>query len=192
MLSKHFFCVPVLLVLCAPAFAQTVPDTGGTTQVGPVNVTWQKGFSFAGSSLTLTGNVQLTSPSFGLTGQKVTLDFAPTKGKTAAPGASGLRRATAIGSATVPVTGHFEQTALARSFTVRAEKMVFTPAPAALKGETGTLDLTGGVVLTMRDPAALDGPAVSRSEHMTVRVGPGPDYPQIVGSAGTFTFTPLQ
>ena len=181
-----------LLALLTPASAQTPPDTAGQTQVGPVSVTWHKGFSYAGNSLTLTGDVQLSSATFGLTGQTVTLDFAPTQGKQATPGASGLRRATAVGGANSPVTGHFEQTALARSFTVRAEKMVFTPSPAAVKGETGTIELTGGVVLTMRDPAALDGPAVSKSEHMTVRVGPGPEYPQIIGSAGTFTFTPLQ
>ena len=185
-MMRHFFCCLLLFVVFSSARSQA-PAPGGQTQVGPVTVSWGKGFSYAGNSLRGFGGVQMTSATFGMTAQTVTLELAPTK----AAGVSGLRRMTADGGAGKPVTGHFEQIELSRSFQVQADHAVYTPAPDKAQN-TGTIDFTGHVVLQMRDPVALDGPAALKSEHMTVQLGAGPNFPQIDGDAGALSFTPLQ
>lgn len=185
-MTRYIFLGLLVFIALLPARSQA-PAPGGQTQIGPVTVSWGKGFSYAGSSLRGFGGVQMTSATFDMTAQTVTLELAPAK----TAGVSGLRRMTADGAAGKPVTGHFEQVELSRSFHVQADHAVYTPAPGKSQN-TGTIDFTGHVVLQMRDPAALDGPAVSHSEHMTVRLGAGPNFPQIDGDAGTLSFTPLQ
>jgi hypothetical protein len=137
----------------------------------------------------LKGGVQMTSPDYDLKADHVTVSLQQGGKKGGGPA---IATATAEGNPALgtQVTGRFAQVALARTYNVQGDHAVYTPEPGRRNG--GRIDFTGHVRLTMIAPDALDGPFQMNSDHFTVTLGAGPEYPKFDFGPSTATFTPLQ
>lgn len=175
-----------LLLLTGPVLAA---GQASVTKLGPVTITAKGGGELSGSALRLVGGVQLTSPNYDLQADHilVALQQGGKKG-----GSPSIGKATAEGNPAkgTQVTGRFAQVDLARTYKVRGDHAVYTPDPARPNG--GQIDFTGHVVFTTIAPDALDGPLTMNSDHFTVKIGAGAEYPKFEFGPSVTTFTPLQ
>lgn len=176
-----------LLLLTLPALAA---GQGNITKLGQVTITAGGGGELSGNALRLVGGVQLTSSEYDLQVDHILITLQKAGKKGSAPS---IATATADGNPAkgTQVTGRFEQVDLARTYKVRGDHAVYTPDPAR-PGGGGQIEFTGHVVLTTIAPEALDGPFTMNSDHFTVQLGAGPEYPKFDFGPSVATFTPLQ
>ena len=144
-------------------------------------------FRLVGTDAVLTGGVTVTSTNYDMKAAEVKIFGVPSR--TGGPAA--VAKITAEGDPAhgTQVTGHFDQPALNRTYTMQADHAVYVPDSSRPDG--GGIDFTGHAKMTVRAPDALAGPSVTTAEHITVLLGQGADYPQIEGENGHMTFTPL-
>ncbi len=188
MLIRKFllFCLPLCLAGLMTARAQTPPVTqftvGNTVFTAPAFH-----INLGTSDALFSGGVTVKSPDYDMKAETVTV--------TGAPGAAGgqptLSQVVAVGDPArgLRVVGGFRQAGTDRSYRIVADRAVYVPDPSRPGG--GTLDLTGHPVLTVLMPSALAAPAPIIADHLIVRLGRGPDYPQLDGTGGQATFVPL-
>lgn len=181
-----FFLAAGLLLLTVPALAA---GPAGVTKLGPVTISAGGGGELSGSALSLKGGVQLTSPNYDLQADHILVTLQQGGRKAGSPS---IAKATAEGSPAkgTQVTGRFAQVDLARTYKVRGDHAVYTPDTSRPNG--GRIDFTGHVALTTIAPEALDGPFLMNSDHLTVLLGAGPQFPKFEFGPSTATFTPLQ
>lgn len=186
MMNRQKISVVVGLLLALPSLAR---GQAGVTKIGEVTISAKGGGELSGSQLRLLGGVQMTSPDYDLNADHITVTLKQGGKK---GGAASVATATAEGNPVkgTQVTGRFAQVALARTYNVKGDHAVYTPDASRPNG--GRIDFTGHVSLTMVAPQALDGPFLMNSDHFTVLLGKGAEYPKFEFGPSTVTFTPLQ
>lgn len=173
--------------LCASlALAAPEPKTNHV-KIGNVDIV-SGHFFYGGGGLRLFGGVHLTSPNYDLTADHVNTELAHAGAKNAGPFT--VSKVTAEGSATTQVMGVFEQIEQSQKIQVYADRAVYVPETGRVGG--GRVDFTGHVKWIIKDTQALAEPSVSRVSHLTVRLGPKPDYPTFEGDDFHANLTHLQ
>ena len=184
-LYTAFLLLSVLPLTAAPASAQT-----GSTSAGKVNLVWHKSAVYTPAGLTMSGEVQVTSPDYDLSAETVTATLAPAQKAGAAPA---LTKAVAVAAPGRQVTADIRSTDAVTgkakaAYHILADKAVYLP-DAARPGY-GEIDFTGHVQVSTQSGFSI-GPAVGTTDQATLLFGPDKaKYPQLETGPGRAVVTP--
>lgn len=168
--------------------AQTGPDAGktGGLKIGTVDLVarsaqYQPGF------LHFKGQVKMTSENYDLAGEDVKVF------STQPPGGGGavLKNAVVEGNlkAGQQVVAHIRQPLQGQAYEIFADHAVYTPDKSRPSG--GRMDFTGHVKV-IANSGFLAEPSVTVTDHATILMGQGDDYPQVSTGPAHIVLTPAQ
>lgn len=168
-------------------FAQTRPDAGkaGGLKVGTVDLV-ARSAQYQPGLLHLKGQVKMTSEDYDLAGEDVKV-FS-TQG---AGGKPALKNAFVEGNlkAGQQVVAHIRQPLQGQAYEIFADHAVYAPDKSRPSG--GRMDFTGHVKV-IANSGFLAEPSVTVTDHATILMGQGDDYPQVSTGFAHIVLTPAQ
>jgi len=168
--------------------AQSGARTSATLPVfGNVHLQYTKGGSYTPTRAQVSGQVRLTSENYDLSCE--TLTFVSDKPKGKAGGRPALSRATAKPAAGEQVVADVRRPLEGQTFHVLADQAVYVPEPSRPGGVR--IDFTGHVKV-VTNSGFLAEPSVTTTDHATILLGQGDDYPQLETGPAQITATPVQ
>ena len=160
--------------------------------LGKVDFDFQKPAKYTPSGAQFAGHVQMTSENYDLACETLTFLFDKAKSKAKTTGLGGnLQKVTAEHD---PVTGaqvvaDIRRPLEGQSYHILADQAVYVPDPTRPGGVT--LNFTGHVKI-ITSSGFLAEPSVTTTDHATILLGSGANYPQLETGPGHITITPAQ
>ncbi len=190
------------MVVLVAAWVSLVPlplpaQTGGGTSTslpifGDVHLSYTKGGLYTPTKSQVSGQVKMTSENYDLFCETLTFLSDTPKGK--ADGRPALTRATAKPAAGGQVIADVRRPdaknpADRQTFHILADQAVYVPEPSRPGGVR--VDFTGHVRVTTT-AGFLAGPSGTKTDHFTLWLGKGDDYPQFETGPAEISATPAQ
>lgn len=177
--------------LCAVAAVhsarETSPEAAKTSslKVGTVNLD-ARSAQLQPGLLHLKGQVKMTSEDYDLAGEDVKVFSSLGAG-----GKETLKNAVVEGNlkAGQQVVAHIRQPLQGQAYEIFADHAVYTPDASRPGG--GRMDFTGHVKV-ISNSGFLAEPSVSTTDHATILMGQGDDYPQVSTGPAHIVLTPAQ
>jgi len=167
--------------------AQSGARTSATLPVfGNVHLQYTKGGSYTPTRAQVSGQVRLTSENYDLSCETLTIVSDKPKGKSERPV---LSRATAKPLPGAQIVADVRRPLEGETFHVLADQAVYLPEPSRPGGVR--IDFTGHVKV-VTNSGFLAEPSVAITDHATILLGQGDDYPELKTGAGNITMTPAQ
>lgn len=192
--QPHFILVSVALsaalgLALSPALpAQTgasAPKSGGL-KIGTV-VFDARSAQYRPGLLHLSGQVKITSADYDLAGEDIKLFSTQPSGG----GKATLKNAVVEGdpAAGKQVVAHIRQPLQGQAYEIFADHAVYAPDNSRPGG--GRMDFTGHVKV-ITNSGFLAEPSVTNTDHATILMGQGDDYPQVLTGPAHIVLTPAQ
>ena len=167
--------------------AQTASNTAksGGLKVGTVDLV-ARSAQYQPGLLHLKGQVKMTSEEYDLAGEDVKIYSSQGTG-----GPPTLKNAFVEGdlAAGKQVVAHVRRPLQGQAYEIFADHAVYAPDKSRLGG--GKMDFTGHVKV-IANSGFLAEPSVTVTDHATILLGPGEDYPQIATGPTHIVLTPAQ
>lgn len=187
---------PILLALAAaaavapvPLSAQQEPDKPAAFSLGRVNLDYKKPAQYRPGFAQFAGQVRMTSDNYDLSCETLTFLFDKAKG--GAAGKTPLNKVDAEGNpaAGVQVIADVRRPLESQAYHIFADHAVYVPDKSRPNGVT--MNFTGHVKVVTTS-GFLAEPSVTTTDHATLLLGQGDDYPRLDTGPGHITFTPAE
>ena len=175
--------------LPVPLSAQGDAGKPASFSLGRVNLDYKKPAKYRPGFAQFAGKVRMTSDNYDLSCETLTFLFDKTRG--GAAGKTPLNKVDAEGdpAAGVQVVADVRRPLESQAYHVFADHAVYVPDKSRPNGVA--MNFTGHVKV-ITTSGFLAGPSETTTDHATLLLGQGDDYPRLDTGPGHITFTPAQ
>ena len=191
----HKITLPVIGLILAASAVPTLLSAQGESgkpaafSLGRVSLDYKKPATYRPGFAQFAGQVRMTSENYDLSCETLMFLFDKTKGNAA--GKTPLNKVDAEGdpAAGVQVIADVRRPLESQAYHIFADHAVYVPDKSRPNGIT--MSFTGHVKV-ITTSGFLAGPSETTTDHATLLLGQGDDYPRLDTGPGHITFTPAQ